>query len=108
MCFIFFFLDVVIKELGSGSYGSVYLCRENNSRQYFAIKRVSELKEGEEIGYEYEMNSDYLVKYFEKFVIGDYLYLVMFFFKNGNVRNLIEKQRRNLSNEVLNFFFYIT
>jgi serine/threonine protein kinase len=92
----FFFIDEFVKKLGKGSFGSVYLYVDLKTGNPCAIKEIKSSKSGlfgEELGYVLKLNSQYLVKYYDMFELDNNLYVVMEYFENGNLGDMIKKQR---------------
>jgi serine/threonine protein kinase len=60
----------------------------------FAIKEIHKLKCGkEQFGYILKLNVACLVKYYDMFESDNNLYIVMDYFENGSVNDLIKKHR---------------
>jgi NIMA (never in mitosis gene a)-related kinase len=52
-------------------------------------------KKEQQFGYMSRLNSFFLVKYFETFILNNDLYVVMEYFENGNLHELINQYRKN-------------
>jgi serine/threonine protein kinase len=60
----------------------------------------------EEFGYKSQLNSEYLVKYYESFKFNNFICLVMDYFEKGSLNNLIKKHlemNEKISKEVFMF-----
>jgi serine/threonine protein kinase len=91
------FVDFILKEIGEGGFGSVYLCfngKENYSNLY-AVKciksSINSADREQRFGYVSKLNYQYLVKYFETFTLNNDLYVVMEYFENGNLSDFIKQ-----------------
>ena len=76
----------ILKKLGKGSFGTVYLVKKKNTNKNYAMKKidVSKYKNKrykEAIHNEamllQKINSEYIIKIYSNFVLNDKLYLVM-------------------------------
>jgi serine/threonine protein kinase len=94
-------VDVIINQIGEGGFGSVYLCF-NGKKGYNNLYAVKCIKSSESInsadrerrfGNVSKLNSDYLVKYYETFTFNNDLYVVMQYFKDGNLNDFIKRYR---------------
>jgi serine/threonine protein kinase len=55
-----------------------------------------------------KLNSQYLVKYYETFTFNDDLYVVMQYFKNGNLYDFMKEfQKKNQRIEEEVYFYFI-
>jgi serine/threonine protein kinase len=87
---LFVEIDSIIKEIGTGGFGSVFLCvKHDGPNIFFAIKRVSISdsfsKKEKQFGFISRLNSNYLFKYYEIFTFNNDLYVVMDYYENGNL-----------------------
>jgi serine/threonine protein kinase len=57
-------------------------------------KSINSAKREQQFGYVSKLNSDYLVKYIETFTFNDDLYVVMQYFKNGNLHDFIKRYQK--------------
>lgn len=91
----------LISRLGAGSFGVVYKARRIINQCVYVIKsvRISELsfkEQGEainEVKILAQMNSPYVVHYYDSFIDGDSLQIVMEFCNRGDLQNLLKKVR---------------
>jgi serine/threonine protein kinase len=85
----------IIKELGSGGFGKVYLAKEVLSKRHVAIKKLhtKSKKDQSSIIREIEIVAKFqhpnIVQYFHHFRYEDELYLVMEYCSGGNLREKI-------------------
>jgi serine/threonine protein kinase len=93
------FVDFILGEIGEGGFGTVYLCfnaKENYSNLY-AVKciksSINSADREQRFGYGSKLNYQYLVKYYETFILNNDLYVVMEYFENGNLSNFIKRYR---------------
>jgi serine/threonine protein kinase len=88
--------------IGEGGFGSVYLCSslKMDGSNLFAVKCIksskSEIsaKKEQQFGYMSRLNSPYLVKYCETFTLNNDCFVVMEYFENGTLHELINKYRK--------------
>jgi serine/threonine protein kinase len=94
-------VDIILNKIGEGGFGNVYLCF-NGKRDYkklLAMKcikssdLINSAKRERQFGYVAKLNSEYLVKYHETFTFYDDLYVVMEYFKDGNLSDFIKGYR---------------
>ena len=94
----------IIKLLGSGSYGDVYLAKKKfsqNSSDYVAIKKFSirDKKAYEsfqnEIKIFKKIKSDYIVKILDYYKDSTYMYIVMEYAPNGDLEEYIRSSYKN-------------
>jgi serine/threonine protein kinase len=60
----------------------------------------------QQFGYVAKLNSDYLVKYYDKFIFNNDLYVVMQYFKNGNLDNFIKRYQEGNRRIQEHVYFY--
>jgi serine/threonine protein kinase len=106
--------DSVIKELGKGAFWIVILCISSlkNYNTLYAIKCIDpsncffDTEKEEEFGYKSQLNSQYLVKYYETFKFNNCICFVMKNFEKGSLNKLIDehlKMNEKISKEVFMF-----
>jgi serine/threonine protein kinase len=96
---------VVIKNLGKGGFGEVFLVLSEKLDRQYAIKRmkrkdIKSAKREVQFGYISHLSWELFVKYYEKIEDGDYIYTVMDYFSNGSLYDIIKKcqsEKRKLS-----------
>ena len=93
----------IIKELGSGSFSTVYLVKHKVTKAEFAIKAIDKRVKAnqEEQSYfkreaevMYKINHPNVVKLFGHFEDNNYCYLVMEYISKGNVYNLFPSDKK--------------
>lgn len=90
-----------LSRLGNGSFGVVYKTRRIVDDGIYVIKsvRIAELsfkEQGEainEVKILAQMNSRYVVQYYDSFIEGDSLHIVMEFCNRGDLQNLLRKAK---------------
>ena len=96
----------ILKELGSGSYGKVYLVKHKQTKAEYAIK-VIDKKKNEMVDEKnfrraiedmYKIHHPNIVKLFGHFEDYNYIYLIMEYFSKGNVDNLIPTDKKKKLN----------
>jgi serine/threonine protein kinase len=109
-------VDVILDNIGEGGFGSVYVCidGEKNYSKLFAVKcikcseTINSGKRELQFGYISKLNSEYLVKYYETFTFNNDLYVVMEYFKDGNLNDFIKRcQEKNIRIHEFVYFCYI-
>jgi serine/threonine protein kinase len=109
-------IDVILNKIGKGGFGSVYLCfdEKKNENALFALKciesseSIDSAKREQRFGYVSKLNSKYLVKYYETFTFNNDLYVVMEYFKNGNLYDFIKRyQEKNQKIKEWVYFYFI-
>ena len=108
--FEYFF--VVIKELGCGQFGSVYLCQEIETGQLRAVKKINKQSLSRkvllkycynEISIQKEINHPNVVKLFQIFESSDEIALVLEYVNGGNLYKKISNEEKLDEMEVMNF-----
>ena len=94
----------ILKELGSGSLGNVYLVKHKETKAEYAIKAIEKRNKilVEEENFRrmvediYKINHPNIIKLFGHFEDNNYYYFIMEYISKGNVDNFIaEKKRRH-------------
>ena len=97
----------VLQSLGSGSFGEVYKVLSKLNNKVYAMKKLnlSELlkRKGKkayqlsinETKFLSKLNHPNIVKYYNDFVEGDYLYIIIEYTQNGDLSNLMEAYRNH-------------
>ncbi|MCQ2816342.1 MAG: serine/threonine-protein kinase Nek [archaeon] len=102
------------KNIGVGSYGSVYLVEKNS--KIYVLKRIpiaSHSSEEEKTQIKSEakllslMNSNYIVKYYDSFEQSDVLYIIMEYCEGGDLEKFLLKNKQNPLNEDLIWKIFI-
>ena len=91
-------------NLGKGAFGSVYKVRSKIDKKIYALKKANlkELKEKSKKGYDLtihetmflsHMSHPHIIKYYNHFVEGDFLYIIIEFVENGDMEEYIKAQK---------------
>ena len=111
---------IIEKEIGQGTYGFVYKATKKNDKKDYAIKQIpirnvpenykEQFKKEAEILSQIE--SKYVVKYYESFEEDNKLYIVMEYCPKGDLNDFIEnekKKKKKLNEDlILKLFIKIT
>ena len=92
----------IIKELGNGAYGVVYLVKKENEPSNLVLKQISlkNLKPDEKKNIENEanllkeLNSKYIVKYIDSFEKNNYLNIIMEYCDQGDLDLLLKSKKK--------------
>jgi serine/threonine protein kinase len=93
----YFILDLVVKKIGEGGFGNVYLCKRYDKSELVVIKcmkrsnNYDSSKKEKQFGYLSKMTGRFLVKYYKTFIDGDLECVVMHYFEDGNLETFINK-----------------
>ncbi len=97
----------ILKELGNGSFGRVFLARHNKTRVLYAIKAIDKKNKTNieekpyfrrELEVMYKIHHPNVVKLFGHFEDNNYCYFIMEYINKGNVYNLLTlDKKRQLS-----------
>ena len=103
----------IIKELGSGSFGNVYLVRHKVTKAEYAIKAIDKRNKTNqeekpyfrrEVEVMYKVHHKNVVKLFGHFEDNNYCYFIMEYISKGNVYNLLPTdKKKRLSTKVCSF-----
>ena len=99
----------ILQKIGEGSFAKVYKVFSKQNNQIYAMKMINikELKEDNEKAYQLALNetkflSEFskmanqvnVVKYYNHFIEGDYLYIIIEYIENGDMENFIEAHKK--------------
>ena len=93
----------IIKELGVGSFGKVFLVTHKKTKAQYAIKAIDKKNKTNieekpyfrrEIEIMYKVHHPNVVKLFGHFEDNDYCYFIMEYISKGNIYSLIPKDRK--------------
>jgi aurora kinase len=103
----------IIKELGSGSFGNVYLVRHKVTKAEYAIKAIDKRNKTNqeekpyfrrEVEVMYKVHHKNVVKLFGHFEDNNYCYFIMEYISKGNVYSLLPTdKKKRLSTKVCSF-----
>jgi serine/threonine protein kinase len=105
------YVDIILDKIGEGGFGNVYLCLKKCYDGLCAVKciksskSIDTAKKERQFGYISKLNSYYLVKYFETFTINNDLYVVMQYFENGSLYELIKRYQKENKKIPKNVYF---
>ena len=96
----------IIKTIGKGGLGIVYLVKKDN--EYYALKKIPTYKIGigvynKKIEILTKLSNEYIIKYYESFIEGDYFCILMEYGGELNLKEFIKryKDRNQLIDERL-------
>ena len=93
----------ILKELGSGSFGNVYLVRHKETKAEYAIKAIDKRNKTNqeekpyfrrEVEVMYKIHHPNVVKLFGHFEDNNYCYFIMEYISKGNVYNLLPTDKK--------------
>ena len=99
----------ILQKIGEGSFAKVYKVFSKQNNQIYAMKMINikKLKEDNEKAYQLALNetkflSEFskmanqvnVVKYYNHFIEGDYLYIIIEYIENGDMENFIEAHKK--------------
>ena len=96
----------IIKIIGRGGCGIVYLAQKGNKDEYYALKKIPILTKEEKENYEkilnaiLKINNEYIIKYYEYFIENDFLYIIMEYGGDSDLKKFIKKYKDK--NELIN------
>ena len=100
----------ILKELGSGSFGNVYLVRHKETKAEYAIKAIDKRNKTNqeekpyfrrEVEVMYKIHHPNVVKLYGHFEDNNYCYFIMEYISKGNVYNLLPTdKKKRLSTKV--------
>lgn len=91
----------ILKNVGAGAYGRVFLARKKNTRDLFAIKvlkkeEINKKKQYKRILAERNImaltSNNFVVKMYYSFQGKEYLYIVMEYLRGGDLHSLLKKE----------------
>ena len=111
----------IIKEIGKGSFSTVYLIKKNSSQKEYALKKVNIIKLNtkerqnsiKEVNFLSEIKDPNVIGYEESFYDNNYnyLYLVMEYAPYGDLGKILQKRKKlkdyYSENELLNMYLQI-
>lgn len=101
---------IIIKNIGNGSYGSVYLCKEVKTEELYAIKKINfniiSKKDKESIENEVKLLENVchpnIVSYKESYLDNDNFFnIVMEYCEGGDAYSEIRKHKSNFSENLI-------
>ncbi|KAF5287799.1 hypothetical protein FQR65_LT12167 [Abscondita terminalis] len=106
----------ILKKLGKGTFGTVYLCERKHNKLKVVVKEVNADLNGEqtetaknEVSVLKSLKHPNIVLYYDSFVSNGTFYIVMEFSNKGSLHEFIKEKRPNLVHQqvVLNLFCQI-
>ena len=94
----------VLRKLGEGGFGKVFKVRSKINNKIYAMKKlnISEIREENPKAYQLTINETqflerlshpHIIKYYKYFTEGDYLYILIEFASNGDIKQYIEAHK---------------
>ena len=105
----------IIRELGSGAAGKVYLCKDQSSSEFFAIKEIN-IENRDilnrtmiEVENMKKLDHPYIVKYHTSFQADHKLYIVMEYIDGGDLMTYISERKNHYlaEDQILKIFIQI-
>ena len=100
----------ILKELGSGHFGNVYLVRHKETKAEYAIKAIDKRNKTNleekpyfkrEVEVIYKIHHPNIVKFYGHFEDNNYCYFIMEYISKGNIHNLLPTdKKKRLSTKV--------
>ena len=100
----------IIKEIGNGSYGKVYLAMHKKTKAKYAIKAIDKLNMNNqqektcfnrEVEIMYKVDHPNIVKLYSHFEDSKYCYLIMQYIPNGSAYDLMKKSANKPNLELI-------
>jgi NIMA (never in mitosis gene a)-related kinase len=89
-------IDQIVKQVGKGSFGKVFLVQHKGKRRFYVLKSIpmTDQKETETAIKEVKMlqmfNSPFIVKYHESFKEKNFLYIIMEYCDDGDLNGYFQ------------------
>ena len=95
----------ILKRLGGGAFGEVFKVRSKKNNKVYALKKVDLLtlkkKQGQkaldltmnETKFLEKLSHPHIIKYYKKFIEGEYLYIIIEFVENGDLEGFMEAHK---------------
>eukprot|EP00232_Nephroselmis_pyriformis_P029064 CAMPEP_0182867350 /NCGR_PEP_ID=MMETSP0034_2-20130328/8673_1 /TAXON_ID=156128 /ORGANISM="Nephroselmis pyriformis, Strain CCMP717" /LENGTH=301 /DNA_ID=CAMNT_0024999699 /DNA_START=299 /DNA_END=1201 /DNA_ORIENTATION=+ len=109
---------VFLKKIGQGTAGSVYKCQRKSDRLICTIKQIDitvlseeeQMRAINEVRILASLENPYIVRYFDSFLDGNYLNIVMEYIQNGTLNDRLKNQRGRRLGEraVWRYFLQVT
>ncbi|KAM3144140.1 hypothetical protein pb186bvf_003904 [Paramecium bursaria] len=100
----------IIKELGDGSFGKVYLIAMNNQNYALKTIKIQNLLKWQkveqaklELSIMYSLNHENIIKLHGHFEDEDYIYLLLDYIGGGDLFNLLKRQGTLSENQVIHY-----
>ena len=94
-----------IKRIGKGGCGTVYLVKKEN--KYYALKKIALLTKEETNYYQkllnilFKIKSEYVIKYYESYLVKNFLCIVMEYGGNSDLKKYIDKQESLIDEKII-------
>ena len=89
----------IIKTIGRGGCGIVYLVQKGNKNEQYALKKIPILSENEIEEYKkilnaiFKINNEHVIKYFEYFIENKSLYILMEYGGDSDLKKFINSYK---------------
>mgnify|MGYP003571341013 CR=1 FL=1 len=93
----------ILEEINNGGFGTVYKVLSKKNNKIYAMKKINST--GDDIENEVDIfsniNSEYIVKYYNSFIKDGKLCIIMEYCDNSDLRKFIDEHKRN-NNQLIN------
>eukprot|EP00009_Paramoeba_aestuarina_P005361 CAMPEP_0201508198 /NCGR_PEP_ID=MMETSP0161_2-20130828/1632_1 /ASSEMBLY_ACC=CAM_ASM_000251 /TAXON_ID=180227 /ORGANISM="Neoparamoeba aestuarina, Strain SoJaBio B1-5/56/2" /LENGTH=370 /DNA_ID=CAMNT_0047902777 /DNA_START=42 /DNA_END=1151 /DNA_ORIENTATION=+ len=99
----------VVRRVGKGAYGDVYLAKKRGTEDYFAIKTCALDNEEafddvrKEISIISKCENSNIVRFYDSFIKGDQLWIVMEYCGGGSIADIVQELQEGLEEEQIAF-----
>ena len=94
----------ILRKLGHGTFGKVFKVLSKLNSKVYAMKQlnIKKIKEDNEKAYQLAINeitfletldNPHIIKYYKNFIEGDYLYIIIEYVANGDLKGFIEAHK---------------
>ena len=108
----------ILRKLGQGAFGKVFKVRSKLNNKVYAMKmlNIEKLQKDNKKAYELSLNETsfleglshpHIIKYYKSFIENEYLYIIIEFVANGDMKGFIEAHKEfknHIQEELWNIF----